>query len=289
MGSTTRVTLGPGFTTEAGFHETPAGRLFYVWDQPDDPGGDAVLIASPVMSEALKNNRREVMLARKLAAAGRPTLRFHPIGLGHSDGVTADLTVDSMARDTQAAAELLAARSDRPVSGLVASRLAALTSARAAIGASHVALWDPSFMGTPYIRDILRALLIQTVTTGAERKMADVLADLDEHGSVDVMGFSIGKPFHASAQGAEMPEGDASVTACHITLFRQSPLTKSEQRAIDRWIPDAELSTDNTELTEAWWFHEDADVLKSEETLGLDTAIVEDTADWLMSRSGVSA
>lgn len=289
MGSTTRVTLGPGFTTEAGFHETPAGRLFYVWDEPDEPRGDAVLIASPVMSEALKNNRREVMLSRRLAAAGRPTLRFHPIGLGHSDGVTADLTVDSMARDTRAAAQLLAERSGRPVTGVVASRLAALTSARAGIGAPHVALWDPAFTGTPYFRDILRALLIQTVTTGAERKMADVLAELEERGSVDVMGFSIGRPFHASAQGAEMPEGDPHVTACHITLFRQSPLTKAEQRAIDRWIPGAEVTSENAELTEAWWFHEDADVLKSEETLGMDTAIVEHTAEWLMSRSGVSA
>ena len=70
--TSTQVSLAPDFTTEAGFLETPRGRLFYVHDRPHRATSFSVLVASPILSEALKNNRREVLLSRSLASRGVP-------------------------------------------------------------------------------------------------------------------------------------------------------------------------------------------------------------------------
>ena len=89
-----------GSRAEACFVETERGALFMVTHLPAGPAQGAVVVCSPIQSELLKNNRHEVMLARRLASQGVAVARFHYIGTGNSDGEVGDVTIDGMAADT---------------------------------------------------------------------------------------------------------------------------------------------------------------------------------------------
>ena len=96
-----------GSRAEACFIKTDRGVLFMVTHLPAEPAEGAVVVCSPIQSELLKNNRREVMLARSLASQKLAVARFHYIGTGNSDGDVREVSINGMTADTAAVATAL--------------------------------------------------------------------------------------------------------------------------------------------------------------------------------------
>ena len=71
-------------TTEVRYLGPEGARIITVTHRPAGPVRGAVVIASPIQSEYLKNNRREVLIGRELAERGIAVRRFHYRGMGLS-------------------------------------------------------------------------------------------------------------------------------------------------------------------------------------------------------------
>ena len=283
MTAASQVELHPGSTTETGFLKTDSGYMFYVLERPHSAGDFAVLVCSPLYSERLKNNRREVLLTRGLAQQGMPTLRFHYLGTGNSDDNPNGPTVQSMVRDASRAADLLATQGGAPVTVVVGTRLGATIAAHADHGADYFAFWDPAMSGKSYMREVLRAHIIVAMKAGRTVSTSDLSKLMEDEGYVDVVGFAIRKSLSDSGQDFALPTDARNVRGLHTTLFRNSEIAKAEQRSLDRWATnlDEPMTVLNADFEEGWWFHQNTNLLTPDETELLDRRTMDTTAAWI--------
>ncbi len=184
-----------GVVEEVEFFGAPE-RLFGVAHLPAGPARDlGVVICSPVLCDFGANYRREVALARRLAAAGVPVLRYHPRGCGHSDGDRVDLTLDTLTAD---AATALAHAPDRlgvPRVAVLATRFAALAAAAATRGTGvPLALWEPVTTPRAYFRAGLRARAVGRLAQAGEAEEPE--DELARQGWLDVLGIPVGRALY---------------------------------------------------------------------------------------------
>src|SRR3989304_5088377 len=99
-----RVLAGGQVHETAGFFGLPGERLFGGTHLPAGAIHGGLVISSSIGPEQLTSYRNEVVLARRLAAAGVAVQRFHYRGSGHSDGEDVDLTLGTMVGGAAAAA-----------------------------------------------------------------------------------------------------------------------------------------------------------------------------------------
>jgi hypothetical protein len=225
-----------GIREEARFLGPAAHRLFTVTAYPPGTPAGGVLICPPFGADSVANYRREVALARALAAAGLAAVRFHYRGTGNSDGDPAATTLDSMRDDVVDATTAVGAAIDGPP-GLVATRLASLVAAAAApaLGAPALALWEPVLEGRRFLRDAVRASRMREISTGGPRPAAD--------GSDGAAAAGGG---HAAAAAATNGVGHAAAAAdgggLDVVGYR-IPQALSESCAARRLVDDLEAAS----------------------------------------------
>ncbi len=283
-----------GSRAEACFVETDRGALFMVTHLPAGPAQGAVVVCSPIQSELLKNNRREVMLARRLASQGLAVARFHYIGTGNSDGEVSDVTIDGMAEDTAAVATALAADTDRI--GFVATRLGSLAASRVASGlpGSPLAFWEPVVSGRGYLKELMRVRLMVGMRQGTDGSKAppvtDEIADqLARTGSFAVMGFSIGGGLKEDLERSDLRIEQPADHDVLVVQFGQRAGIRRELRALatDLEQRGGAPTVEQVPFDEAWWLHVDVDALTPERELAMNTDVVGRTERWLTSALGV--
>ncbi len=270
--------LGDGTTEQVGFF----GDLFGVTHLPaSDPIG-RVLICSPLHSEFLKNNRREVMLGRRLASLGFAAQRFHYRGTGNSSGEASDLTIDSMAADASTAIDRLLEVAGVGTIDVVATRLAALATTPVTAPESRLVFWEPVNEGKRYFRELTRAVLILGVKHGGNRTAADLEDEFSTGGSLDIAGFSVTKGLRDSSLTRSLEVGAGTGPVLIAQLGRSTDIRKDITAATT--VAEAagrDATVHPLEFEEAWWFHQDVNLLRPEEGALLDDALVDLTAGWL--------
>jgi pimeloyl-ACP methyl ester carboxylesterase len=118
-----------------------------------------VLLCPPLGSEAIRTHRTYVQLARRLAAAGLPVLRFDPRGSGDSGGDDRDWNLQGLLEDVALACGELSARgrvAEVVTVGLRLGASLAFLAAQRAIEISSVVLCDPVVSGETYFQERLR-------------------------------------------------------------------------------------------------------------------------------------
>lgn len=275
----TTLELGDGTTERVGFF----GDVFGVTHLPASEPVGRVLICSPLHSEFLKNNRREVLLGRRLATLGFAAQRFHYRGSGNSHGRASDLTIETMTADASTAADNLIEMAGPGPIDVVATRLAALAATSNAAPESRIVLWEPVNDGKRYFRELTRAVLILGVKHGAGRTADDLEQEFATAGSLDIAGFSVTSGLRASSvtRTIEITPGTGPVLVAQ--LGRSTDIRKD----ISAVIATAEgagrpTTVQPLEFEEAWWFHQDVNLLRPEEGAVLDNALVDLTARWLV-------
>jgi hypothetical protein len=274
----TTLELADGTTELVGFF----GGLFGVTHLPaSDPVG-RVLICSPLHSEFLKNNRREVLLGRRLAAAGFAAQRFHYRGTGNSFGDASALTIETMAADASTAIDHLVDVAGTGRVDVVATRLASLAATAVAAPDSRVVLWEPVDDGKRYFRELTRTLLILGVKHGGGRTAAELEEEFISVGSLDVAGFSVTRGLRDSSMRRTLDIGIGTGPVLIAQLGRSLDV----RRDIATVIAVATAAGRPTTVQpigyeEAWWFHQDVDLLRPEESGALDNALVDLTSSWL--------
>jgi hypothetical protein len=220
-----------------------------------------VVICSPFQAELLKTYRREVLLARALAARGFAVQRFHYRGSGNSDGDADDGTFDAMCQDTEAAVERLIERTGVPRIAFVGTRLGGLVAA-AVVGRRPedwpLALWEPVVDPVRYFREVFRGLLVTDLKAGdAGRTSRQPLEELARRGSVDILGYTITARVHQSALGHSLVDelGDRPRPVLLVGSSRGRALP-AEYAALESGWTERGFPVESRVVptAEAWWF-----------------------------------
>ncbi len=171
-------------------------KIFTVTHRPEARSGSGgVLMLHPFAEEKLWTGRASTLLARELAAAGLPVLRFDHRGHGDSDREHHELTLTSMIEDLAAAATAFRAAEGVGELHLFGWRLGAtLALAQAgALGAASLALVGPLAKGGDFLLKALRSsLTTQLGIYGEVRWDRDtLLADMRKTGLLNLDGYHL--------------------------------------------------------------------------------------------------
>lgn len=153
----------------------------------------------------------EVPIARALAAAGFPVIRYHGQGYGDSEFPADGVGVASHLRDAVDAAEVLGQTTGVTEIGFLGARFGGLVAALAAdrLNASALVAWEPVVRGRAYARSLLTlSVMLQLMhqqRTGGDAP--DPEKELRENGVLDVQGFPLSREMYEELGTLDLAEG----------------------------------------------------------------------------------
>jgi pimeloyl-ACP methyl ester carboxylesterase len=172
----------------------------------------------------------EVPLARALAAAGFPVIRYHSQGFGDSELPTEHISLKSLVGDALEVAALLRAEAEVASIGIFGARLGGTVAALSAADAeaAAIALWDPVANGRGYAARLARfSSASELVTQGRAqttgRNPADVLR---ETGVLDVQGIPVPAALFEELRAIDLTS--------HLNSFRGRSLVVQPSRSTKR-------------------------------------------------------
>lgn len=277
-----------GSISEPAFFDAPTGSLFGVTHIPSKPTGLGVVVSSPLNNDFLKNNRREVLLSRRLAERGIAVQRYHYAGTGNSDGDAAALTVQSMIEDCEQATDHLVERTGVDRLAFVGSRMGGFPAATAAASRNApLALWEPITEGRKYFRELFRTVMIvgMQASDGDGASMTDIRAAFERDRTVDVAGFSVGWAMYEDAQQRRLEEQSGEGTApVFLAQYREKPELKPEYaKLVAAWEQAGrEVTVHHVAFEEAW--HLFVFGFKAEEEQQHSLNLLDATVDWVVGQ-----
>lgn len=127
----------------------PDRTLFGIRHGLPNPGVRGVVVAPPLLHEAITTHRALWSLCEQLAESGIPALRFDWYGSGDSGGQPSQMTLDGLVRDLRAAMAWWNAGMGSPmrILALRSGALGVLMAARQSSTPLDLVLWDPPASG----------------------------------------------------------------------------------------------------------------------------------------------
>jgi alpha/beta superfamily hydrolase len=280
-----RLDASGRFREEVFMAGPPGRRIFACLYAPVEPPVGGVLICPSLHAELLALYRDEVLLARELASRGFAVLRFHYQGCGHSDGETADTTLDAMCADASEALKQLQSRARPPALAFIGARIGAIVAGGIA---SHypeapLVLWEPVVEPRRFFREASRQLRMHDLKEGRDSGAGGGILDaVRESGWIDVLGYPISNALVESAVDRtltrELGEARRDIYLCQ--LGPRTALRREYQDALDKWnsrgvAVDIEL----VPCEEVSWFTPDARHSREDRHMLVDL-----TTEWLMQK-----
>jgi exosortase A-associated hydrolase 2 len=194
---------------EAFFFGADAHRLFAMAHRPDAvPRAVALVVCHPYGEEKQLSYPVLVAFARRAAAGGFPVLRFDARGYGDSTGALEDATVESHVGETLAAARVARERFGTERIVLLGLRFGALVAALAAERdptCAGLVLWSPVVSGSQYADDMIRKRLFAEVLAKRKVSRADITAELEREGRLEIEGNFLTRRWRDEAAAIELP------------------------------------------------------------------------------------
>jgi pimeloyl-ACP methyl ester carboxylesterase len=234
-------------------------KIFTITHRPETrrhPAG--VLMLHAFAEEKLWTQRASAQLARALAAAGLPVLRFDHRGHGDSDREHREMTLESMLEDLDAAAAALRAAEDVQELHLFGFRLGAtLALSRAeALGASSVALVNPVARGGDFLMKALRSnLTTQMGIYGEVRADRDtLLAEMRETGLVNIDGYHLSATCFDALSGLTVEDARFAGPGLALSLVRRegAPADADTRRVFARFESHAASRLETLVHPQVW-------------------------------------
>lgn len=189
-------------------------------------GTGGVLMLHPLVEEKLWVGRATTRLARALADAGLPVLRFDHRGHGDSDREHHEMTLDSLFEDLDAAAAAFRAREGVEELHLFGFRHGGTLALHRAgsLGASSVAAVGPPASGADSLMKMLRSnLTTQMGIFGEVREDREaLLAHMRETGLLNLDGYHLSAELYDGLAGIDLAAGlDYAGPALVVSLLRR--------------------------------------------------------------------
>jgi alpha/beta superfamily hydrolase len=187
------------------FFDAGGRRLYGFLHRPAQPAEAGLVFLDPWGEEKVRNHRLLVNLARGLAGAGFPVLRFDFFGYGDSAGEYEEAVLGTMVDDTRHAVDLLRDRCGVRRTGLFGPRFGGAVALEACLGqraADFLVLADPVLDARAYFYKLLRSNLTSQLLVHDKvvRDRDRLVADLESGGSVNIDGYLLGSAFYKSVR-----------------------------------------------------------------------------------------
>lgn len=230
-----------------------------------------VVVCPSLFNEFLKNYRREVVLARSLAARGIAVQRFQYRGTGNSDGDPLATTFESLGADAMAATDHLRETTGVSKVAFVGTRFGALPAAAAAstVTGAPVAVVEPVVSASGFFdegfRNKLYAAGIRSKRdddSGQPRSLAALVAKLEETGLVDVLGYSVGLGLYRSSTGHSLGDelGPEPRPLLCVQLGSDLPLRPELETITSAWEAGGfAVAVHQAGDREQWWLPDERD------------------------------
>ena len=242
-----------------------------------------VVLCSSIGAEWKYNYRREVLLARLLAAGGMAAVRFHYLGTGNSDDGTADF--GQMVNDARLVEQWAAETTGVPPTAYFGAKFGAFVAA-AAGGSAPLAAWSAPRTGTAYFRELFRVAHAGLLTAGGTETGGDAgpQADLAIGRSADVVGYNLPSALYDSAVGlsflAELGSPPRPVRLVDVGTAQQDE-QRLDEHAVELADHGFEVSTARFAGDGSWSLnHADWVAEESREPV---RELLADTASWLLA------
>ncbi len=196
------------FDDRAGFSEEfirpqfGDGATVAVVSRPHGPSRRAGwVICHSFAMEQLHLDHLCTVVARALAAAGFPVIRYHGQGYGDSQVEMSAISLQSHLEDARSAVTLLSELDGVERIGLMGPRFGGTVAALVADQDEHpyMALWEPSTRGGQYMRDFLRTELFAEMmgsSSAGPGRTDELRAQLASQGWADIKGFRLTREAH---------------------------------------------------------------------------------------------
>jgi alpha/beta superfamily hydrolase len=246
----------------AHFFESGSNRLFAFRHAPLGEPVALALVCPSIYADFTLSYRREVVLARSLAARGVIVQRFHYRGSGNSDGDAAGVMYDALVEDAHAAAQLLAEQAPGLPLALVGMGWGAIVAATVSrpLPGAPLAVWQPVADISRYYKEAVRARMIRHVVEpkGRPASAEQLLAELATEGSIDVLGYPVHRALYETAGPRTLP-GELGYGARRMLLIqpdgRDALRTDYAQLAASCAAQGAEVETITIGKPTPIWFH----------------------------------
>lgn len=283
-----RVDQALGLREEIAFFGAKSPSMFGSVHLPKGTASAGLVICPPIHAELFRSYRKEVLLARELAARGIAVQRFHYRGVGNSEGDGDDVTLEAMSTAAREARQALAKRSGVERIATMGTRLGAFpaTAIDNDDKGSPLVLWDPVPDGDAYMDEVLRNLYMHEVVSSrnvsmSERQRAQpaqaMLDRIETDGVLHALGYRLTRSFHRSLSGRRLLD-DAPSGPVLLVSFGGNQQT----RLIEEWTEAGVDLTVKRAPKAAWWLiGEEFDSEDSQQAL---KDLISTTADWLVAR-----
>lgn len=256
------VASAPEFT---GFFEHLGGYIAGTTHAP--VGATAgVVICGSLFTEALRNYRREVVLARCLGAKGIAAQRFHYRGTGNSsDGDPAKMTLATLVADARFARQVLVQRTGIGACAFLGTRFGALVAASMAreYPQAPLVLIEPVVEGRRFLKEGLRAKVMSGFKSisGATTVPA-LVSELERAGVVDILGDELSWSLYQSAQTTSLAAelGPEPRPILLVQLGSDEGLQPDYEKLVSSWrAGGCAVEVALVGERSAWWFLDERD------------------------------
>jgi pimeloyl-ACP methyl ester carboxylesterase len=292
VGGAVRIDRSLGIREEVRFFGTSGKR--YGWQaHPLSAPLGALVVCSTIHADAVKQYRREVLFGRDVAAAGFAVQRFHYRGFGNSDGDGADATFATMRDDAVAAADELRERTGvaEPLflgigwGGLIAAEVIRSQP-------TPVALWQPALDASSFFAAGMRARAIHDLKEGRGSRSTedDLIRQIREEGSLDVLGYSIDRALFDSSRevGLAAPLLERPRKVLVLQVAKAGSLQAGyRELAGSLSTAGSEVDVDLVEAEDRSWFIENE--WRVEEDRASTRSVIDRTKAWMLAVSRTAA
>lgn len=177
-------------------------RLFGVLHDPASRARTGLVFCPPYGEEMVASYAHVSRWSKELVNCGFAVLRYHPFGMGESDGMPSDFTLESALEDAMTAVRCLRERAAVQRVGLVGLRFGGYVATEAALScrADFLVLWSPIINPRLYCRDLLRMQLTKELVHQHAKEVRvttrEMIGELEAGRPVDILGYDLSPEFY---------------------------------------------------------------------------------------------
>lgn len=238
-----------------------------------------LVFASSLFAEFQRNYRREVLLARRAAAAGIRTIRFHYRGAGNSIGHHAPPDLDSMTEDLL---DVMAGVGEP--CAVIGARVGAIAATRARASRDvPLILWEPVITGARWVEEVIRAALARELGQGSGVTADVIRSRWTDDGVAFVLGETVPRAIVDQVAAIDLTDALGGKAPVQVIQMARNEKVKAEVARLIEQLSGRGMSVEVLPIVgkQTWWVNEGGDLFRPMERDDATSQLIDGVIDFV--------